>query len=223
MTSHLTSTNWLRVRGPPSALRASPAPLTSATGHRRQTIGTHKYRKKSHDPAGNPVRFARPRGHKILTIAAAVLTAILIVPGAVGGNLMTVIFTFLLVPALCLVRAYRVRSGRRWLVAAVLLSLAVLAAAVSPRSWTVVSTRGWAYWSRPTTESVLPGAKVNGGSAAKNAGSRLKGSLLKRNQGLVCRPRKPGRDGNARAAAYAGLDPWNTAACARYALGWCLS
>ena len=73
---------------------------------------------------------ARSKRHKILTIAAAVLTALLVVPGAVTGGLLSVIFTFLLVPALCLVRAYRVRSGRRWLIGSVLIAVAMLAATV---------------------------------------------------------------------------------------------
>lgn len=77
-----------------------------------------------------PTRPARSTPHKILAVTAAALTAILVVPSASNGGLLGVIFTLLLVPALCLVRAYRVRSGRRWLIGAVLIALATLAAAV---------------------------------------------------------------------------------------------
>lgn len=77
-----------------------------------------------------PALPARSIPHKSLTIAAAALTAILVVPSALSGDLLDAIFTFMLVPILCLVRAYRIRAGRRWLIGAVLLALAMLAASV---------------------------------------------------------------------------------------------
>lgn len=86
------------------------------------------YQQETRTTSAAPVRSPR---HKALTIAAAALTAVLVVPGTLTGGFLSVLFTFLLVPALCLVRAYRVRSGRRWLVGASLLSLALLVASSS--------------------------------------------------------------------------------------------
>ncbi|KAD3514991.1 hypothetical protein GD627_11810 [Arthrobacter yangruifuii] len=85
-----------------------------------------------------PVRSQR---HKILTMVVAALTVLLVVPGALNGGLFTVVFIFLMVPAFCLIRAYKVRSGRRWLIISCALVLGQAATAVSG-----VSNQGATAW-----------------------------------------------------------------------------
>jgi hypothetical protein len=74
---------------------------------------------------------SRSKPHYILTAAIAVFSAILLVGIVISGDIIGGLLTLMIVPALCLVRAKKVRSGRKWIVAASLTSLALAASGMT--------------------------------------------------------------------------------------------